>query len=149
MFIIPKKDGRVRWTSNLCQLNKVVKKKQYPLPITSDILRKYIGNEYFSKLDRSMQYYIFELDKESQDLCTIVTPFGKFKYTRLPIGLPCSPDFAQEVMQDIFCGVNDTDVYMDDAGWFCNDWNSHIELLDIIPRKLQENGFTVNPLENE
>ncbi len=31
-FIIPKKDSRVRWISNLCQLNKVIRHKQYPLP---------------------------------------------------------------------------------------------------------------------
>jgi hypothetical protein len=64
-FIIPKKDGRVRWISNLRQLYKFIRCKQYPLPIIIDILRKRSGYKFFTKLEVTMQYYMFELDKES------------------------------------------------------------------------------------
>jgi hypothetical protein len=62
-FIIPKKDGRLHRISNLSQLNKVIRCKQYQLPIITDILQKRSGYKFFTKLDVSMQYYTFELDK--------------------------------------------------------------------------------------
>ncbi len=116
-FIIPKKDGRVCWISNLRQLNKVIRHKQYPLPIIADILRKHSGYKFFTKLDISMQYYMFELDKESQDFCTII-PFGKYKYLRLTMGLKYFPDIAQAAMENVLSDIKDADVHIDDIGAF-------------------------------
>jgi hypothetical protein len=92
--LLIKEDNRARWISISRQLNKVKRRKQYPLPIIMDILRKSSRYKFFTKLHDSMQYYAFELDKKSRDSCSIITPFGKFKYLRLLMGLKCSPDIA-------------------------------------------------------
>jgi hypothetical protein len=96
-----------------------------------------------------MQYYNSELDKESQDLCTIITPFGKYKYLRLPIGLKCSQDIAQAAMENVLSDIEDANIYIDDVGAFSSDWDHHINLLATILRQLRENGFTINPLKCE
>ena len=94
------------------------------------------GYEFVSKLEISMQYYTFESDDESKYLCTILTPFGKYRYNRMPMGLKWSADFAQEVLENIFRHLEDTDIYIDDVEVFSTSWTSHIKLLNEILRLL-------------
>jgi hypothetical protein len=98
---------------------------------------------------QSMQYYTFELDKESQDLCTIVTPFGKYKYLRLPVGLKCSPDIAQAAMENVLSDIKDADICINDVGAFSNDWDHHVKLIATILQRLCKNGFNIDPLKCE
>ncbi len=62
------------------------------------------------------------------------------------MGLKCSPDFAQETMENIFHDINDVQVYIDDISAFLPNWEHHLQLLRTILTKLQENGFTANHL---
>lgn len=87
-----------------------------------------------------MQHYTFELDESSKNLSAICTPFGNYRYNRLPMGVNQSPDVAQEVMENLFRSFNEVDVYLNDVSVFPPDLNLHCQSLT------RSNSFTVNPL---
>ena len=112
-------------------------------------IEKRKGYAFFSKLDISMQYYTFELDEESGNVCTIVTSFGKYRYQTLPMGFKYPPAYAQEVMENIFRDLEDTAVYIGDVRAFSANQKDHLALLNLVCGRLIEKGFTVNPLRCE
>jgi len=144
-FAIPKKDNRIRFISDLRELNKVIKRKVYPLPRIADVLRRRNGYRYFTKLDVSMMFYTFELDDESKKLCTITTPFGHYEYQKLPMGCCQSPDVAQEIMESVLSDIPEIEVYIDDVGIFTKTWEDHLRVLDVVLTRLQHNNFIINP----
>ena len=70
-FIVPKREGHVCWISDFCALNSAFIRRHYPIPRIQDILSHHTGYKYLTKPDLSIQYYIFKLDEDSHNLCTM------------------------------------------------------------------------------
>eukprot|EP00957_Ditylum_brightwellii_P121800 9288599-Ditylum_brightwellii.AAC.1 len=65
------------------------------------------------------------------------------------MGLKCSPDFSQAVMENVLHSIEDANVYINNVGAFSDNWESHIKLIDAILCRLGENIFTINLLKCE
>ena len=144
-FIIPKKDKTVRFISDFRELNKRIKRQPFPLPKIQDMLLKLEGFQYATSLDLNMGYYHIELSPESKKLCTIVLPWGKYEYQRLPMGLCNSPDIFQEKMNILMSDLDYVRAYIDDLliltkGTFAD----HLQKLAVVLHKLKQAGLKVN-----
>jgi hypothetical protein len=77
-FIQAKNTGDVRILTDFRRLNAQIKRKPFPLPKISDLLRKLSGFKYATAFDLSMGYYHIPLDLEAHKLCTTILPWGKY-----------------------------------------------------------------------
>lgn len=100
-FAIPKKDQTFRFITDFRELNKRIKRKPYPIPEIQDLLLNLEGFQCETSLDLNMGYYHIHLTPNSRCLCTIVMPWGKYEYQRLPMGLSNSLDIFQENMSGL------------------------------------------------
>jgi hypothetical protein len=70
-----KKNGGVRFLTDLRQLNECLIRKPVHLPLIDEIIWKIQGFTFATCLDLNRDHYHFELDRESQNLCGIVLPW--------------------------------------------------------------------------
>jgi hypothetical protein len=79
------KDFRI--TADLVELNKAVVRDRIILPSVNESLAKMGGARVFSKLDCKDSFWQIELDPDCRELTTFITPWGRFCYNRLTMGL--------------------------------------------------------------
>jgi len=144
-FIIPKKDGTVRTISDFRELNKRIVRKPYPIPKISTTLQEMEGFSYATALDLNMGYYTIRLDPEASEICTIIFPWGKYSYKRLPMGYGGSADIFQAQMMDLMASLEYVRAYIDDLLIITRGTlDDHIEKIEIVLARLRDAGLKVN-----
>ena len=95
MAIAIKKNGSLRICIDPRTHNLALKREHYQLPVLDDILSDLAKAKVFSKVDLSHGYWHCTLEEESSLLTTFSTPFGRYRWTRLPFG----PSVSLEIFQ--------------------------------------------------
>ena len=119
-------------------------REHYRLPTVDDTLDKFSDCRVFSKLDVRNAYWHIELDEESSLLTTMITPFGRYRWCRLPFGLPVSGEIFQRRLTEALAGLEGVICVADDIAILSKDDATHDSQLEALLRRCDELGIKLN-----
>jgi hypothetical protein len=136
-YIIPKKNSTVCLVSDFIALNSKLQKVSDPIPRILDILISLNGFTYATSIDLNMDYDAMRLTPNAQNLCTLVFPWGKYSYLRLPMGIANSPDIFQGKVNQLMDGRDYVQAYLDNILIVTkNTYEDHQSKLNTVLQKL-------------
>ena len=75
MVVVRKKNTEIRICLDPKELNAVIKREHYPLPVMEEIAQRLNDARYFTVLDVKNGFWHIELEKKSRKLTTFNTPY--------------------------------------------------------------------------
>jgi hypothetical protein len=83
-------------------------REHYRLTTLEDVLPKLANARIFSKLDIREAYWHVKLSENSSRLTTMITPFVRYRWARLPFGLKVSSEIFKEKLTEAVGDLNGT-----------------------------------------
>ena len=100
-LLVQKPDKSWRLVINYIELNKICKKRCYPMPNVDDYITALRGYSYYTILDLAHGYFQIELGKDEREKTAFVTEDGKYQFKRLPMELVDAPFYFQKLMNKV------------------------------------------------
>ena len=152
LHLVPKRSGSWRPVGDYRLLNGVTKKDKYPLPFLSDFSSKLNGKRIFSTIDLKDAFFQIPIADEDIEKTCLATPFGNFEFTRMNFGLCGAAQtfqrFIDHVLRDLTVEKNKRKVtyfaYIDDILIASENESDHLQDLNALFEKLEENGLCIN-----
>ncbi|CAG9110788.1 unnamed protein product [Plutella xylostella] len=142
--IVPvvKSNGEIRICGDFAlTINNDLYIDKYPLPRIEEIFAILGGGQQYTKLDLKQAYSQLELSEDSQELTTISTTKGLYKYSRLVYGLANAPAIFQRTIESVLAGIDGVCVFIDDIAVTGPTRQIHLERLELVLKRLQEAGL--------
>ena len=114
IVVSTKRNGNVRLCVDPKPLNKALKRNHYPLPTVDDILPELAKARCFSVLDAKNGFWHVTLDEESSYATTFGTPWGRYRWLRMPFGIAPAPEEFQRRLDAAIAGLKGCKAIADD-----------------------------------
>ena len=144
LVIVEKKNGSLRLCLDPRDLNKAVKREHYKIPIAHEVSSHLCGKKIFSTLDLKDGFWQISLDDHSSLLCTFNTPFGRFRFTRMPFGLNSATEVFQKKNEAAFAGIEGIHIVADDIIIAADTIEEHDVILQKVLQRARERNVKFN-----
>ena len=93
IVVVPKKTNDFRVCVDLTKLNETVRRERHVLPAIYQMLAMIKDVKVFSKLDCNSGFYQVPLTEDCMRLTVFLTPFGRYCYTHLCLGISSASEY--------------------------------------------------------
>ena len=145
MVVVQKPKGGIRVCIDMTKLNENVQRPVYPTLTPKQAVGNISpGSKYFSTLDAKSGYWQIPLEKSAQPLTTFLTPWGRYKYLRAPMGLASTGDEYCRRGDEAFSGMKNYAKVVDDIIVYDENLQEHYENVRNLLERCRKHNITLN-----
>lgn len=144
IVIVPKPNHTLRICLDPLDLNKAILREHYQVPTADEIYMSVNGSTVFSTLDARTGFMQIQLDDESSHLCTFATPFGRYRFKRLPYGITSAPEVFHRTVAEHLKDLEGVALYIDDILIHGKDQSEHDARLRAVLQRCRDINLKLN-----
>ena len=114
MVVVTKSSGKIRLCIDPKLLNGALRRNHYPTPTIDDLLPDLEKARWFSVADAKNGFWHVQLQDESSYLTTFGTPWGRYRWKRMPFGISPAPEEFQRRVDEALEGLKGVKAIHDD-----------------------------------
>ena len=126
-ILVPKSNGTYRMCTDYRKVNSVTKTDSFPIPRIDDCIDKVGNSKYVTKFDLLKGFWQVPLTDRAKEVSALATPSSLYQYKVISFGMKNSPATFQRLVNNVICGLDGCDAYIDDVIIYSDSWSDHLQ----------------------
>ena len=155
LVVAHKPNGSLRVCIDPQGLNKALKRDSHPVPTIDELLPELKSAKVFSKCDVRNGFWHVQLDSKSSHMTTFSTPFGRYRWKRMPFGIkPASEIFQRRLEQELeglsgVRNIHDDILVYGEGPTLGAAVNNHDQRMHALLQRCRDSGIVLNSGEKK
>ncbi|KAG3199393.1 hypothetical protein PC128_g5298 [Phytophthora cactorum] len=104
VIIIKKNGGDIRLCIDYRLVDSLTRLMVYPMPLINELLEDLDKMLWYCSLDMASDFWVVTMRDRARAISAFITPFGLFKWNRMPFGFKDAPQIYQRLLDNTLYG---------------------------------------------